>query len=233
MLFKQQHFILALTQKQLCLYAVTPASADQEIEKIVAYDCAVQTAPQALEKILTKLITLPRSLRLLLADEYAYITDVSIPSKLSPEEERLAVQEAAQVLIPEELATVVWDYKIKEVHAQTATATVLVPVVRAYKPLEEAITQAGIILEAVEATQLALERHENPVIGIALKADITGKDAIVLNLQAQPEPESSFSKETPAHQRLWSRSFAVLLLTTLLLTIAIVYILGTYPNSYL
>lgn len=86
--------------------------------------------------------------------------------------------------VPESLSMSDWDYKIVSKDKESIGVVVFAPVQSFFKDFVNAVNENGIKIEAVEPITESVKRNPNPVIGMALKRDIKGKDGHVLNIIA-------------------------------------------------
>ncbi|KKQ51851.1 hypothetical protein A2865_04485 [Candidatus Woesebacteria bacterium RIFCSPHIGHO2_01_FULL_39_17] len=125
-----------------------------------------------------------KKFRILVADELSYIVRLSVDSNLSSGQERQFLSDQLKEKIPESLAPGEWDYKeIVSSEGVDGKEVIVFALVRDfYEVLRRAVTNTGLIVEAVEPEVVAKTRDANPIIGLAMKEDITGRDEEVLNI---------------------------------------------------
>lgn len=143
-----------------------------------------------LSSLLTKLVgsTGQKKFRVLLADELAVVLDLNIPKDAT--DERQVVKEKAMAETGLKLTSDNWDYKLTKTKLNEKQVKFFAPEEDFWHLFTNAVTEAGLEIEAMEPSALSLERHSNPVIGLALKKDLSGNDEAVLNVQ--PTTPTSF-----------------------------------------
>lgn len=218
--------ILALDRRAIALYIVDPAVQDLKI--IASADIRAQgakTLREATKNLFSQLEHAPTSIRILLSDTLAYVTQISLNATgISKNKEREAIFNKVQEIIPETLNEKEWDYKIDAKTEDTTTVTVFAPVIEMYRPLTETLQTLGIEAEALESVSMAKQRHTNPVIGLALKTDIQGKDNEVLNIQEK--------KEVGAQHQLFSpKNLVGIFLIGVATIAALTYIFGAQYST--
>ncbi|MFH0942804.1 MAG: LytR C-terminal domain-containing protein [Candidatus Beckwithbacteria bacterium] len=125
--------------------------------------------------------------RLLLADDLNYVVTLKIPLNTPTSQERQLVLAKLTALVPEILTSTNWDFKETGKKDQTEKEVIaFAPVQDKFLIISQALTEAGIDTEAIEPEVIARLRNEDPLIGIALKSDLKGKDEKVLNINPQP-----------------------------------------------
>jgi hypothetical protein len=108
--------------------------------------------------------------------------------------------------IPEKLDEYTWDYKIEE-NENEKKIVAFAPVKNLYEAVVDPLRKAKIKIEAAEPEEIAKRRHENPIIGIALKKDIKGKDENVLNLKSKEgETKEKVQEEKPQTKTIDSKT---------------------------
>lgn len=147
------------------------------------------TLDLSLAQIIEKLRV--KKIRILIDDSFSYVLRVNVAKNLRGIEERKYVSEKIKEKIPEVLHDDDWDYKEirfnlsqgKE-NRDTKEKEVLVfsPVKYLMELISKAVVNLGIEVEAIEPVEIAATRNSNPVIGLALKDDISGNDKDVLNI---------------------------------------------------
>lgn len=139
--------------------------------------------------------------RILLPDEYSYVLELSIPATVAPHQERVYIHEQLSRHIPEVLHANDWDYK--EITSKGTEKNVLIfaPVKVAYDAIYKAVQESDLPIEAVEPVAIAGKRNNNPILGLAMKKDITGKDEEILNVIPREDTEKSSDEFVPEHER--------------------------------
>lgn len=194
-MFTKKHLIVALF-KDLIVAALVAESGDNRIGKSTKYKVPSypnQWSAKNLANVLGDVYKKfkAKKIRILLGDNLNYTFNLNIPGDLTGKEEREYVFEKVRELVPENLSETDWDYreiKSKLKHAnQTKKVIVFVPVKGLYDMLQMALDNSSFEVEAIEPELIAGLRNSNPLVGLAMKKDIKGKDQEVLNL-------SDFSK---------------------------------------
>ncbi|OGM21601.1 hypothetical protein A2714_02095 [Candidatus Woesebacteria bacterium RIFCSPHIGHO2_01_FULL_38_9] len=146
--------------------------------------------------------------RILVSDALSYVVRTSVPSEVTKDEEREYVGQNIQEKIPDDLKEGDWDYKIvgseKKGDSIGSTRDVIVFAIVSdfYGILKNAIKKTNLQVEAIEPETVARTRDVNPIIGIAMKEDISGKDEEVLNLK----PSESETKKEVTETRIQQSS---------------------------
>lgn len=126
-----------------------------------------------------------KNIRLLLDDNLSYLLLLKVPPNQTNQREYIANKVSES--IPEVLSGNDWDYARVQMSSNTKSqlihVVVFAPVKAIWQKLIAAFNESGINFEAVESVNLAKKRHPDPIIGLALKTDLKGKDSQVLNLQ--------------------------------------------------
>lgn len=192
----------------------------------------VKTVKQAWDtQTLAKLFTTikesvgSRAVRILLADEFSYILELDIPIHVL--NKRLHIEQQLKTHIPEILHSNEWDYKEIPSKSKEKKALVFAPVKYVYDALLKASEASGLHIEAVEPVQIAGRRHKNPVVGLAIKTDLKGKDEEVLNViptqyiaSTNTSPDDNEVEKNSQPYKIW-----IILAATLLLIVGCVYII--------
>jgi len=190
-MFKTKKTIIYITKRKLRAGFVT-TRPPLRISNLIESEWSLENLGQVLAQIRAKLKT--KTVRLLLADDLAYVVRFNIPPDLSGNEERKTVAEKIVELIPEDLENEDWDYKEVAKKGQEKEIIAFAPIKERFMHISIALEKAGLEVEAIEPEIIAKSRHEDPMIGLALKKDLKGKDEEVLNLKplvikSSPEPE--------------------------------------------
>ncbi len=146
-----------------------------------------------------------KSVRLLLADDLSYVLELNIPFDTKPADERKLIKDLIKPEIPEILEADDWDFKETGRKTQKDKQIIaFAPVKSSFSLISQALTDANLKVEAIEPEVVSKVRNSNPLIGMALKQDLKGKDEKVLNLNikklipTKPKPtKKSKSKEAP------------------------------------
>ncbi len=146
------------------------------------------TVSESINLLLGKIKT--KSVRLLLGQEFAYVVNFSIPSHIQGSEERLYVYRKLSELIPDVLNDNEWDYRESEadhkkisIDDQEKKIIAFALVKNKYSNISNVLDNLPVLIDAVEPEEISLARNPNPIIGIALKNDIKGKDNNTLNIK--------------------------------------------------
>jgi hypothetical protein len=127
-----------------------------------------------------------KDFRLLVSDNLCYLVKFAIPADTRKDEERDIVRSKLKEKVPEDFDDDEWDYKEigegERENSETINVLVCALVKDFFKTLKSAVRESGIVFEAVECETVAVSRDVNPLIGLALKEDLTGKDEKVLNI---------------------------------------------------
>ncbi len=178
-------FVIALTKERIVGAKVKDKS---KIADAVEYGWDKTTLDIVLSKLkdhfkFTKV-------RILLGDDLSYVVRLTLPDEIDKEGAREYIKNQIQDKIPEALEEGDWDFKELDFKAggedqkgSERQVIVFSPVKDVFSKLSEALNRIEIEVEAVEAEVVAKTRNLNPIIGITLKEDISGKDEEVLNLR--------------------------------------------------
>lgn len=181
--------VIAINRKNLV--AAKVKAYNRKIAKAYEYEYDFENLSKYILKAKTDIGA--SRVRILVSDDLTYTLKLKIPAKLSGDEEREFVRKKIMEEIPENLDELEWDYKEVETTDKEADGkkeVIVFCVVKKYfDKLKEAIDKANITVEAVEPVSIAQKRYENPVVGLALKKDLEGKDEDVLNLLIKPESD--------------------------------------------
>lgn len=139
-----------------------------------------------------------KTIRLLLADNLSYILQLNIPFDVKSANEKDLVKSKIKPEMPEILESEDWGFKESGRKTQSDKQIIaFAPVKSSFSLISQALVDAGLKAEAVEPEVISKIRHENPLIGIALKTDLKGKDERTLNiipkklLPSKPKPEKT------------------------------------------
>lgn len=197
-MFKPKKTILVLSQKNLKVMAVA-LGKEPQATLLEDQPWTEATLTGTLKEIAGKIKV--KTVRVLLTEDAAYSLELTLPTKEHFSREQILSHLKAQ--IPEELHDQDWDFKV-EPAAESPQAgqkiLAFAPVEQLWHIFSAAVTQAGLKVEAVEPEPIAQKRHPDPVIGLALKTDLKGKDEQVLNLKPTPMEPKSADSVHPADQ---------------------------------
>ncbi|KKQ84931.1 MAG: hypothetical protein UT08_C0012G0027 [Candidatus Woesebacteria bacterium GW2011_GWB1_38_8] len=182
MIFKTKT-IIAVTRKYIIGAKVR--LRDKKVVKAFQSEWDYILLNDVMEKLKTALNA--KKVRVLISDDLSYTLRLKIPVDLTGEQERAFIYEKIKEEIPENLDDSEWDFKVyrKETIAKTEDEKeifIFAPVKRLYQGMVESFDKLGISVEAIEPQVIASARHPNPLVGLALKKDLKGKDEEVLNL---------------------------------------------------
>lgn len=123
-----------------------------------------------------------KSVYLLLDQEYTYVVTFSIPLHIQGSEERLYVYRKLSELIPEVLEDKDWDYRESSQNVEDKNVVAFAIVKDRCSKIIEALQSIPIEVKAIEPEEISISRNQNPIIGMALKNDIYGRDNRSLNI---------------------------------------------------
>jgi hypothetical protein len=115
--------------------------------------------------------------RILLGSDSYYLVKLPYTKEITREE----ILKTISGRIPEILDEHSWDYR-KEGEDSKEEIIAFAPVKNIYEQIVLPLVESEIQIEATEPEEIAKKRDNNPVIGLALKKDISGKDEDVLNI---------------------------------------------------
>ena len=162
------------------MVAVVKLGQTPVIEQTAEIDWQVEGLADALAQFESQI---KGEVRILLSDELSYVLELEVPTDVKEEKLRQFVAEHAKAKIPEALQAEDWDFKIFSLpEDEVGQIIVFAPVKDKFKKISQALATAKIKVEAVEPELVAKTRNEDPMLGLALKSDIKGKDEQVLNL---------------------------------------------------
>jgi hypothetical protein len=182
-----------------------------------------------------------KRVRILFADDLSYVLEMKIPDKLKGNDEKKYIYEKILEEIPESLNDSEWDFKelTKVPHDdrdkgekegdELKRIIVFAPVKNLYKRISDILISEGVVIEAVESETIATKRSSNPLIGIAKKTDLEGKDEEVLNITSHGKKtvkETQSESEKGSKRPKWkivSIVFMVLVATLTLIYLSLSY----------
>jgi len=260
-MFNKAQYILETRSDALVLHVVDKKDEYEVVNtNTVPFDFSTkkitsESITTALQKVFEKSLSPISNVRVLMAEEHLYVFQLSFDEKTKNNKIRSAILELAQKIVPEEIDDETWDYKLLDENAtypkiavsglalidpqeKSQKALVMVPVGRIFKPLVSALNDRGCKVEAVENSALAGDRHSNPIIGLAMKTDLKGKDASVLNIQStQVSTTSTIHSEDgsetikPTQNKKTIVGILLFLLLVALATATLVFYFGYKMNS--
>jgi len=185
--------IIYITKNTIVAAAVSGGSSPQ-IKKRFDAAWTSETLAQVLEQSL-KNIGVGGKIRLLLGEDITYVMEFPVPDELEGAQRRSAVFEQFYRQIPEELDDLDWDYQDMVAEDGRRMALAFAPIMSVYCAVSDVFYALGCDVSTIEPEQMARLRHNDPIIGIALKQDIEGRDEEVLSLglhspSSNPQPDS-------------------------------------------
>lgn len=192
-LTKKEIIVISITRGQIKLTLVDAGENKIIKETKKEWD---PTNIEETRKVITELASSmeERKVRLLLGEDISYVLELPYSEDITRKEILSEISEK----IPEQLDEYSWDYKIEEKEGEEKIIA-FAPVKNVYENFVKPLLETQIEVEAVEPEQIAQNRNENPIIGLALKKDIKGKDEKILNLKTREpvekkEPEQKGEK---------------------------------------
>lgn len=145
----------------------------------------VSWTPEALPEILEKIKKQynVNSARVIFGDLISYVVELEIPKDV--ENKRAFIGMKVAETIPEILENTDWDFIETGGEGNFRKVKVFAPHKDFLTHLLSAAEKSELKVEAIEPESLAALRHKDPMIGLALKTDILGKDEEVLNIIPQ------------------------------------------------
>jgi len=124
---------------------------------------------------------------LLLSDSISYFYEKVLDPPLSLDDNfKTKLLDLIKPEIPEDFSEFIWDYKVENTLDGKQEITIFAPVKEFQNLINEISNSLNIRIEAIETESIASFRDPNPILGIAKKTDIKGKDEEVLNLSITP-----------------------------------------------
>jgi len=197
MFFKKVH-ILAISRDRIV--AAIVRLRDKKIIRSYSGEWNVISLRGVLEDAIKTLKA--DKIRLLIADDLSYTLLIKVPRDIEGKSERDLIYEKIKEEIPETLENSDWDFKeSKRINTgesgEYKEVLVFAPVKGLLKQIKTFLDNLNISVVAVEPQILASSRHTNPLIGLALKEDLKGRDEEVLNLDWE---DSHQIKDVGMHQ---------------------------------
>lgn len=174
----------------------------KKIKKSLEYNWDFQTLDIALSKAVSDLKA--KTIRVLIGSDMSYVLRLKVPADMGSLDQRKYIAEKISEQIPEELTDSDWDFKELHFNVEKASQTrkdivVFAPVKGLFKLLSEALKKLKVNAEVIEPEVIAATRDKNPLVGIALKRDVEGKDEETLNLKpiasSTPDEEEKPSED--------------------------------------
>lgn len=105
--------------------------------------------------------------KILLDNEFTHTLKLEIPNSIAEDEEKIEskIKEKHPTIINNDY----WQYKKFSSTKSHTELIVFSPQPSILKLLETSASQAGLRIQDIESVEIALERHENPLIGLAVK----------------------------------------------------------------
>ena len=182
-----RYIILFLAKRVMHITTISDGPSPQ-IVSTVQREWNWGTLPSVFSSVKTSIGD--KHVRILLPDESSYILELTIPSVVQPLQERAYIQQQLSSFIPEVLHANDWDFKEIASSGKEKKVLIFAPLKIAYDAIFKAVQDTGLPIEAVEPVAIAGKRYKNPIIGLAMKKDIEGRDEEVLNIIPQRELSS-------------------------------------------
>jgi hypothetical protein len=190
--------VIAISKDKIVVAEVNP-TAKSKIGQAYEFGWKEETLDLVFAEIIKKFKT--KSFRILVSDELSYVVRLIVPADVAREKVRDYIWDEIASKIPEELSGAQWDYKEvdseKDDKTDKAKDVIIFALVKSfYQILGKAVKNVNMSVEAIEPEAIAKTRDVNPLVGIALKEDTTGRDENVLNLKlTMTEDEANKIKE--------------------------------------
>lgn len=234
-----QRKIIFISQSSLEGIIVSGGHSPRILQRYSARWTADTLAP-TLQSVISKLAT--RKVHLLLGEDLAYVLDFpSTQVKGSQHKKREAVFQIVRSQVPEVFTDDQWDYREVEDSVNEKKIIAFVPVIAKFNIISEAFAQIGCGVVSIEPEQISKLRNPDPILGIALKGDIMGKDEDTLTLslfqvvkKTGVETDASTTAEdvpTPVPSTKWTQVPVILVL--LLGIIGTLVVTGMYAYRFL
>jgi len=202
-IFKRKCIVIAFTKEKVVGVAVR----GKKIKKAVEFGWDEETVDIVLAKIVDSFKK--RKVRILLGENLSYVVRLTIPVGFDSKKERDLIAEKLTESIPENLNDNEWDYKevdyaVADQKEKNGDKEVIIfsPVKSFFHALSSAVKKLDIEVEAIEPEAYAKSRNANPLIGLAIKKDISGKDNDVLNLSTVELTKENSQKEMDGERLL-------------------------------
>jgi hypothetical protein len=201
------------------MVAVVKLGQTPVIEQTAEIDWQVEGLADALAQFESQI---KGEVRILLSDELSYVLELEVPTDVKEEKLRQFVAEHAKAKIPEALQAEDWDFKIFSLpEDEVGQIIVFAPVKDKFKKISQALATAKIKVEAVEPELVAKTRNEDPMLGLALKSDIKGKDEQVLNLNLAQADLPDEEQNSDVDKKSSSVSMGVLVVVGIVLGVLV------------
>ena len=192
-MFGEEKKIISVTSKTI-EGAIVGGGLRPKVRTTGAVAWTAETIEDVLKGILKKLKT--DKILLLLGEDLAYVTTLTLPKATPATQERAAVYEQIRHLIPEILTDWNWDYMVTDVRRGSKNILVFAPVMEKFQIVSNALHKLGCEVNAVEPAPVSKLRNRDPFIGIAQKKDIKGDDSRTLNIELAVIKEKKAEKTT-------------------------------------
>lgn len=177
-MFSKNQTILVFDKNKLKVVRVSFRGKNPVVQSLAE----AQFTAQNLAAILVKAGLKSKKVRILLNDPVSYVLNLNIPKETPENKERQLVADQLKEKIPEILTDQDWDYKAIGQTKKEKVLLVFAPVKEFFEVLSRAINQVRLEVEAIEPAAVAGKRHHDPMVGLAMKKDLKGKDSKILNL---------------------------------------------------
>lgn len=168
-----------ILEKKKIKAAVVSLGKTKTVNDLIELEWNVQSLGEAVKKIREKFE--PSAARVVLGDDLSYSLELMIPKGV--ENERIFIGMKISGKIPEVLEDKDWDFKEIGQTKDYKKIKVFAPTKSVWKDFLLAAKENNLEIEAVESISSALEGNSDPLIGMAMKDDILGKDEKVLNIK--------------------------------------------------
>lgn len=184
----ETRIIIAITKAKI-IAAKVRTKGPGKIREFYEYGWKEATLDIVFSKIKEKFEA--KKVRILIGEDQSYVLRMKVPQDLSGIKERQYIAEKISEEIPEQLTDRQWDFKElrfdypkgSKRKGNEKEVVVFAPLRGLFENLSAAVEKTGLIVEAIEPEVISKTRNSNPLIGLALKTDIKGKDEDVLNLK--------------------------------------------------
>lgn len=159
---------------------------------------------------------------LLLADSISYLYEKIIDPPLALDNHiKTKLLSLVSSDIPEDFSDFSWDFKFEKNSENKQKVIIFAPVKQYQSLINQVSNRLSIKIEAMETESIAAIRDPNPIIGIAKKNDINGKDEQTLNISINPV----------TRQSKINLKIALLLLLSFFLTLALYFFVRPKTKS--
>ncbi|MFA6249914.1 MAG: LytR C-terminal domain-containing protein [Candidatus Shapirobacteria bacterium] len=169
------YFVIHLSRSRVKLYQV---SIGKSLSCVLQVDQAYN--PPALEEVFSAKNLKTKIVRVLFSDDLSYVVKITIPKAIAVTRDYIGGLLKEQ--IPEVLSDTDWDYKQISTAGDSKVVMAFAPVKEFKDKVNTLSSKLSLTIEAIEPESVAITRHPDPVIGLALKNDLSGSDDQTLNL---------------------------------------------------